>query len=130
MPYWIQRADFSSADKEAVDVERAIELLSGHDWSEELRLFDVLQSEGRDVCPPGIGFIASPGRILHVCPARDGTAAVHYHFPEEQKMLRFIPTSRAVLRSERAVPLWQLPEFVRRFYAGDHLWLCERTSAT
>ena len=129
MPYWIQRADFSSADNEAVDVKRAIELISVHDWAEELRLFDSLQSEGREVSPPGIGFVASPGHVLHICPARNGTALVHYHFAEEPKRLRLIPTSRSVVRSQSAVPLWQIPEFIRRFYAGDHRWLCERTSA-
>ena len=66
MPYWIQRADFSSAENEAVDVERAIELVSVPDWSNELRLFDALEAAGREVCPPGIGFVASPGRILHI----------------------------------------------------------------
>lgn len=128
MPYWIQRADFSSTENEAVDVERAIELVSVHDWSDELRLFESLEAAGREVCPPGIGFVASPGRILHVCPNRDGTALVHYHFLEEHRTLGFVPTSRSVVRSESAVSSWQIPEFIRRFYAEDHAWLCGRTS--
>jgi hypothetical protein len=129
MPYWIQRADFSSADGEAVDVKQAIEVASAHDWSDELRLLDTLEAAGRESCPPGIGFVASSGRILHICPGRDGTALVHYHFSEEHKTLGIIPASRSVVRSERAVSFWQMPEFIRRFYADDHTWLCQRTSA-
>jgi hypothetical protein len=129
MPYWIQRADFSTAEYEAVDVERAIELLTVHDWADELRLVEAPQSQGREVCQPGIGFVAAPGHILHICPARDGTALVHYHFSEERKMLWFVFTSRPAVRSGTAASFTQLSEFVRRFYAGDHRWLFARTSA-
>jgi hypothetical protein len=73
--------------------------------------------------PPGIGFTAGPGRILHICPGEDGRALVHYHFSERQRWLGLIPHDAAVVRTKHAVESSQLAEVVRHFFDDDHEWL-------
>ncbi len=129
IPYWIQRADFAATEHEAIDSVRAVELLSAHDWPGEWRLLREREAAGLETCPPGVGFTAASGRILHLCPGDDGRALVHYHFAETRRRLGFISSSAAVVRTNSTVVMAQLPEFVRRFYDDDHAWLIERTAA-
>jgi hypothetical protein len=128
LPYWIQRADFTSHEHDAVDVARAVELVRLHNWQAELRFKEELEASGQDACPPGIGFVAGAGRILHVCPLADGLAVVHYHFMERGRLLGIIPKKVNVSRTNPAVASSRIPEFVRHFYAADHSWLLERTT--
>ena len=127
IPCWIQRADFTATEYEAVDSVRAVELLSAHDWPSEWRLLREREAAGLETCPPGVGFTAAPGRILHVCPSDDGRALVHYQFTESERWLGFIPSSAVIVRTNSAVEIPRLPEFVRRFYADDHAWLMDMT---
>lgn len=129
IPHWIQRADFTTTEHSAIDSARAVEVLSAHDWAGEWRLLGDREAAGLETCPPGIGFTAAPGRILHVCPGDDGRALVHYHFAEPSRWLGFIPSTAAVVRTNPSVEVSQLPEFVRRFYEDDHAWLVNRTPA-
>jgi hypothetical protein len=130
IPYWIQRADFVATEYGGVDFVRAFEILKTHDWQQERRLLkEREEAAGLEMCPPGVGFTAAPGRILHICPGEIGAALVHYHFPEPRRRLGFIRSTAPTVRSNPAVPVSDLAEFLRRFYDDDHVWLVERTTA-
>lgn len=180
IPYWIQRADFSSTDFPAVDAESAIRILHAHDWQTELEFERVRNESGLESCSPGIGLVACDGRVLHICPWPHAMALVLYssneprwRWPTAPALLRFAvvivagaaswrflttPESTAALlpglaaaaigvyalqglmrelrqplttvsteavnRAARDVPAREVPEFIRRFFANDHEWLC------
>jgi hypothetical protein len=128
--YWIQRADFTATEEVAIDHVGAVELLSSHIWRSEWRLLSERETAGLETCPPGVGFTDARGGILHVCRADEGHAVVHYHFTEPRRWLGLISTNAAVVRTNSVVESSQLPEFVRRFYEGDHAWLMNGTTAT
>jgi hypothetical protein len=90
VPYWIQQADLSATDYDPVDVEAALQIVRSHDWSGELTLQKEREAAGQETCPPGIGFVCG-GRILHICPASDGTALVHYDAELPRVELRVVP---------------------------------------
>jgi hypothetical protein len=73
LPYWIQRADFTSTDFEPVDLVEVEAILRDHDWRGELQLLKSLQEESEDCCPPSIG-INGADAILQLCPSADRTA--------------------------------------------------------
>jgi hypothetical protein len=129
IPYWIQRADFTATEHDAVDSARAVQIVKTHDWQGEWRLLAARETAGQETCSPGVGFMAASGRILHICPSPDGPALVHYHFSEPKRRLGFIPGSATEVRSNPTVGLLELAEFVERFYEDDHAWLVERTTA-
>jgi hypothetical protein len=110
LPCWIQRADFSATDHEPVDADTAVHVVQSHDWRAEWQLEQDRRSSGLECCPAGIGFVGGR-RILHICPAADGTALVHYH-----------PHGEPVVTNHR-VTSTDIAECIRRFYADDHLWL-------
>lgn len=116
--YWIQRADFSTRDFDPVGPEAAVRAFQAHDWHEEAALERELASAQRESCPPGIGFVAEPGHILHICPRSDG-AIVHYHFSERRKMLGFLPVTRQQLLSRGSVPHLRIPELITLFATGQ-----------
>jgi hypothetical protein len=103
IPYWIQRADCSATDYEPIPVADAIRAFEGHDWRSELDLFSEMETTGADCCPPGIGFVASDGTILHICPGSDGRAMVHYHFSETRKLVGLIPRSRSIVETSQDI---------------------------
>lgn len=115
LPYWIQRADFSATDHDPVDATTAIHIVQSHDWPRELQLEEERKASGLDRCPPGIGFM-NGDRILHICPAANGTAMVHYHGG-----VRGVD----VLTNPR-LPLTDVPDYIQRFYADDHGWLAQQ----
>ena len=78
LPYWIQRADYSSTDFAPVDVTAALRAFASHDWSAEHALLQQLERSGRESCPPGIGFVDPNGPVLHICPGPDRHAMAHY----------------------------------------------------
>lgn len=125
---WIQRAEFTATEHPPLDSIRALELMRTHDWLSEWRLLREREAGGLETCPPGIGFTAGPGRILHICPGEDGRALVHYHFSERQRWLGLIPHDAAVVRTKHAVESSQLAEVVRRFFDDDHAWLVNGTT--
>jgi hypothetical protein len=77
LPYWIQRADFSSRHFDPIDVVGAEAILLGHDWRKERTFLKSLENEGKaigeDCCTPGVGFIRGKA-ILHIVPHEDRTA--------------------------------------------------------
>jgi hypothetical protein len=91
MQCWLQRGDYTATEYGATDVATAIRLLNSHDWLAELAFESERNAAGMETCPPGIGFVADASRILHICPARDGTALVHYHFEESRLRVRTMP---------------------------------------
>lgn len=127
--YWIQRADFTSDEFDAVDETEARRALTGHGWAAELDLMDTREARDEETCPPGIGFIADDGRILHICPERDGRAMYHYHFKAPWRLLWLIPMSGEGLRTRMDMPFSETPELITRFFANDHDWLIRHAKA-
>lgn len=89
--YWLQRADYTSTEYDAVDAATAVRILDLHDWRAELEFEREREAAGLETCPPGIGFVADANRFLHICPGRDATALVHYHTDEPRLRLRTTP---------------------------------------
>ena len=50
--YWIQRADYSSDEFDAVQVEEAILAYQQHDWNAELAVWGKMTDKGEDCCLP------------------------------------------------------------------------------
>lgn len=116
LPYWIQRADFSATDHEPVDEATALRALETHPWQDELNLQSALENERREYCPPGIGLRDPDGRLLHVCPAADGRALVHYHHPKPGVRGLFqevVHTREGMLRAD-------VVELIHCFFHGRH----------
>jgi hypothetical protein len=124
-PYWIQRADFSSSDHTPVGVGDAVRVFEHHDWPAELRLYAELESEGKECCPPGIGYVASDGGILHICPDKEGNALTHYHFGARAKLFGFIPRTIRTTTTREAVPRSSIVNMIGLFFDGHHDLLLE-----
>jgi hypothetical protein len=120
IPYWIQRADFSSADHSAMSVVGAIAAFNQQDWASELDELERLEAAGEDSCPPGIGFVPGDGRILHICPGRAGNATVHYHYLERSRWLGLIPRSRPGSAFADSVPSPEGANLIKAFCQNDH----------
>src|SRR6266850_2964542 len=129
LPYWIQRADFSSAEFEPVDVTGALRAFTMHDWRAELALLSELEAKGSESCPPGIGFVTPNGAILHVCPSSDGRALVHYHAETISKVLGFIPIPRSAIHTKQGVERSNVLEMIHSFFAERHDWLLDKLAA-
>ena len=81
MTYWIQRADYTSADLDPVSLTEALRVLREHDWNAEFDYEKVLKASAKDNCPPGIGFVADADHCLHICPRSDGMAECYFIGP-------------------------------------------------
>ena len=116
---WIQRADFSSSEeKEEVSSAQAARAFTQHDWVGEAELERKLASKGQDLCPPGIGFVAEDGGILHVCPHERGTM-IHLHYSDVRKWLGIIPISRdKVLSVEKDFSREEVSSLIEQFVSG------------
>jgi hypothetical protein len=126
--YWIQKADFSAEEFASATASEAIDIIHHHDWNRELALRFEREAAGKEFCDPGIGFIASDGRILHICPVNDRSAYFHYHFPVSTKILGLIPRTRQVTSSNMSIQQERLSEVVEKFFQGDHDWLLSHSS--
>ena len=120
LPYWIQRADFSSSDFGPVDVTGAIRAFTMHDWHVELDFQSQLEIRGDDCCPPGIGYHDTNGSILHVCPDSEEAALVHYHAETVTRLFGFIPTRRSAVRTKNHVEQSQVLRLIELFFNGQH----------
>jgi hypothetical protein len=118
MQYWIQRADFTSEEYEAVNVAEIQRAFRSRSWSGEVEFENRRREAGEESCPPGLGIVAGDGRILHLCPS-GSDMVVHYHFPETKKLLGFLNSSR-----ERTITadkeLARAEELINLFVAADH----------
>jgi hypothetical protein len=128
IPYWIQRADFTTVEHEAVDEHQAHEILCDFDWASERALRDGLKNENQERCDPGIGFVAADGRILHISSDGRGRAYFHYHFRQWSRLLGLIPFKRRTTRSNMKLAEEDLDEVVMMFFHSDHEWLMGKTS--
>jgi hypothetical protein len=129
LPYWIQRADFSSADFEPVDIHGAVRAFATHDWGAELDFLSELDTKGCPSCPPGIGFVTATGAILHVCPSSEGCALVPYHAETKSKVFGFIPISRFAVHTREGVQQSEVAEVIHAFFEGWHEWLLRKLAA-
>lgn len=129
LPYWIQRADFSSADFASVDVTAALRAFTTHDWSAELALLSELAEKASESCPPGIGFVAPGGALLHICPSSDGRALVHYHAETTRKILGVIPIARSAVHTKDGVGRSDVLEMIHAFFEERHEWLLKKLAA-
>ena len=127
IPYWIQRADFSVQDYTAESEQEALQVLLSHDWNVELDFHRQLKSEGEEVCDPGIGFLADPQRILHICPVDLFYAYFHYHYTVKTRVLGIFLCHRDLIGSNMKVRRSELTEILQRFLSGDHHWLLQKT---
>lgn len=118
--YWIQEADFETAEFDPVDVSGALEAFESHDWSSSLSKARRLESEGVEHCPPGIGYVASDGRILHICPSESNDAVIHYHFSVASRFLGLIPRDRREIRTAEGFATFRVPDLLHQFFAADH----------
>ena len=126
IPYWIQRADFTSEDYSTVDYKKAERVLKGHDWNAEIKKQEELEQSGKEHCDPGIGFVPDDGRILHICPDGKGKAYFHYHYYETRKILAIIPLRSQQTASKMDINEFELGEVIRRFFLNDHDWLISK----
>ena len=51
--------------------DEAVEAFARHDWAMEAAFEHELRSSEADHCPPGIGFAAEGGPLLHICPGAE-----------------------------------------------------------
>ena len=127
IPYWIQKADLTSEDFDAVDYKQAQVALKKIDWRKEIQKQRELEHIGKENCDPGIGFVADDGRILHICQDGKGKAYFHYHFSETRKIFGIIPFKFDQVASRMSIVEYELAEVIRRFYLEDHEWLINKT---
>jgi len=126
IPYWIQRADFSATDYDPIEVADGIRAFERHDWRGELDLYSELESNGAECCPPGIGFVAADGTILHICPNSDGRATVHYHFTGTLKFFGLIPIPRSIVETRHDMTRSEVLELIGFFFEGRHDWILQK----
>ena len=117
MDVWLQRHDFQSEDLPDGSFEAANRRLVEFDWEEELRRYESASQEGRDCCPPGMGFI-DRGCILHLMPEAGGRYSNFMYTYPKKKLLGLIPLSGQITVAE--VPNEQREAIIRRHYDGDH----------
>lgn len=92
LPYWIQSADYTSVNFDAVPIEEAIEIVHTHDWKQEREAQAALRAEGEKVATPGIAFHHGPDtelHLLHLCPDEADRWTVHYVFRETVRRFWF-----------------------------------------
>ena len=124
--YWIQHADFESEEFGMIGRADAETAFRRHSWKKELDRKKALEAEGQETCDPGIGFISTDKRILHLCPQASGRVLCHYHFDSTWRFLGL------VLYRNQNQEYWfeakrdDAVQVVSRFFANDHKWLKRR----
>lgn len=121
MNAWLQSADLSSVDLD-LDVEGAVRALQGHDWAGEESRRTALERAGGEWCDPGLGLVREDGHLLHICPS-GASATIHYRSRD-----RFLGVlwQRSRLVSRPAVPMADVPELIRAFFARNDKLLAQR----
>ena len=128
MHYWIQRADFTSSERDVSGAEELLAIFRSHPWPAERDFQARRVLAGEESCPPGLGIVPDDGRLLHLCPLSNGLVACHYHFVEHNKVAGLFRTSRSrELTNE--VPAPAAEELVRRFLIDDHDGLVRELTA-
>lgn len=124
--YWIQHADYSSDEFDAVQVEEAILAYQQHDWNAELAVWRKMTDEGEDCCPPGIGYVADDDRMLHLLPEDEKQGSFHYMFKVNAKLLFLIPYRRDKTHFAEHVARERFPSLIRSFFQNRHAELLIR----
>ena len=120
LPYWIQRADLTVSEFEPVDLPGGLRAFQARDWGEERALESELEAGGEESCPPGIGFVAPTGAILHICPRSEERAMVHYHARTRSRLFGLIPVPRSRDYTKEDVELARIPRIVEAFFDARH----------
>jgi hypothetical protein len=128
IPYWIQRADFSTAAHEPVDYEEALRVVREYDWDEEVQYRADLEATGGQFCDPGIVFQAQPGNILQVCPRGEGKGYFRYQYVEKKKIFGVFTVRRTRVRSNMDFHWSELPDLLYHYFADNDQWLMYRTA--
>ena len=129
IPYWIQRADFSSTEYGPAEVADGVSAFETHDWRRELDLYAERESTGAECCPPGIGFVDPGGDILHICPGGNGLAMVHYHFTGVRTILGFIRVPWSMGETREGIHRSVVLELIGFFFEGRHDWMLDKLGA-
>jgi hypothetical protein len=127
LPFWIQRADFSFTEYDAVDHTEAVRIVQNHDWVGELVFRSELESRGVGFCDPGVAFLGEIGETLHICFASESRAYFLYHFVQREKVFGLIPVRRFVTRSNIDLLWSEIPNVIYHYFANNHDWLVSRT---
>jgi len=83
--YWIQNSDFSSPSElsgndKVESKEHILSILATYDWAAQNAYEKSCLEQNGDCAPAGLGLIAKPGVILHICPkSSTKTALIHLH---------------------------------------------------
>ena len=127
VPYWLQRANLEATDGKPVTLEEAKRLFRDHDWAADLAEQRQLDAAGSESCPPGIGFVAGDGRILHICPLQGVVVLMHYHFVQERRLLGLIPVRSQAVASNEHLASARVADAIGYFFGNQHgelLGLC------
>lgn len=107
IPYWIQRADFTSAEFPPVGFRPGLAVLRGHDWAAEWQ-YEQERAEGEEeTCLPGIGYVYAQHCVLHICPSGFGGAQCFFLRKEGMLDVPYANTE-------------QQRRLLRLFYGGRH----------
>lgn len=115
---WIQHPDLSSEDLGGLSRSQAVESFGAHDWDSELTWLEALKVGSREWCPPGMGLVDGSGRILHLCPERNGRLMVHYHFPASRGLGKWLGSRETRTATDAALSL--APGLIEKFCRGRH----------
>jgi hypothetical protein len=116
--YWIQRANFATTEHGPVDATEAVRVFESHDWHRELNDYIELERAGAECCPPGIGFVAPNGEILHICPDAHQNAVVHYHLNAPSTILGIIPVQVPRVETREGIHRARVTEMIDYFFEG------------
>jgi len=116
--HWIQRANFETTEHGPADAAEAVRVFERHDWRGELNDYAELERTGTECCPPGIGFVAPNGEILHICPDAHQSAQVHYHLNAPSTLLRIIPIKVPRVETREGVHRSTVAELIHYFFEG------------
>lgn len=128
IPYWIQHADFSCDEFDPVDHIQGPKIIQSVDWKKELAIQEDRKASGKETCDPGVGFVATDGRILHICPKQNELYYFFYDFKQTRKLFGLFPSHYKSSRMSIDVSLKGLQEVIYRFFHSDHDWLVSNTS--
>lgn len=97
--YWIQNSDFSmsaeiSETEPVHSAEQILEALENYDWRAQNTYEDKCLKQKSDCAPAGLGLVARPGVILHICPRpANQQAMVHLHINGQSATYVNVPDS-------------------------------------
>ena len=126
--YWIQKADLTVREFPPADALDAVAAFQQHDWQAELAMRAELEESGGELCDPGLGFVDSGPRILHICPLDGTDVYFHYHFQQSRKVLWLFPVTVQMTSSNMRMNSQRMPEVIQNFFSENHEWLLEHSN--